>query len=69
MRTMLIFSIKLYQKLASPFSGNCCRFYPSCSTYAILAIQQYGCRRGIWLALRRLLKCHPGNVGGFDPLP
>lgn len=68
-RTLLTQGIKAYQKLVSPFLGNCCRFYPSCSAYAIDAIQQYGCCYGVWLALRRLLKCHPAGSSGFDPVP
>lgn len=67
MRLIIISLIKFYQKLVSPFLGDCCRFYPSCSTYAIDAIQQYG-GYGIWLALRRLLRCHPASEGGFDPV-
>lgn len=65
---ILIKILQAYRALISPFLGNCCRFYPSCSVYAEEAIRQYGFK-GIWLAIRRLLKCHPYSDGGFDPLP
>lgn len=60
--------IKLYQYLLSPLFGNCCRFYPSCSTYAIEAIKLHGFY-GALLAIKRLLRCHPFNPGGADPVP
>lgn len=48
---------------------QCCRFYPSCSSYAIEAIQQFGCFRGGYLTLKRILRCHPWGKGGYDPIP
>lgn len=60
--------IRFYQKFISPFKGPCCRFYPACSEYAIEAIREYGLIFGVFLALRRLLKCHPFHPGGYDPL-
>lgn len=69
MQWLAIKVIKIYQYLISPLLGDCCRFYPSCSEYAIGALRRYGFCYGIWLAFRRLLKCHPANVGGFDPVP
>lgn len=61
--------IKLYQYLISPFLKPCCRFYPSCSQYAIGAINQYGIAKGIGMACKRLLRCHPWSPGGYDPVP
>lgn len=49
--------------------GQCCRFYPSCSSYAIEAIQLFGCLRGGYLILKRILRCHPWGKGGYDPIP
>lgn len=68
--TLVIISlIKCYRYVLSPFVGNCCRFEPSCSIYAIEAIKQYGCWSGGWLMIRRLLRCHPWHNGGYDPIP
>lgn len=61
--------IRLYQNLLSPLLGPHCRYYPSCSAYAITALQQHGLMAGSRLALRRLLRCHPGCPGGHDPAP
>ena len=69
MRTFFIALIRIYQYLLSPLLGNHCRFHPSCSNYAAEAIQIHGPVRGLWLALRRLSKCHPWHAGGFDPVP
>ncbi|RLA85976.1 MAG: membrane protein insertion efficiency factor YidD [Deltaproteobacteria bacterium] len=64
----MIALIRAYQ-FFSPLWGPRCRFYPSCSQYAILALRVHGPIRGSWLALRRLLKCHPFHPGGYDPVP
>ena len=69
MRRLLIFLITCYKTCLSPFMGNNCRFYPSCSCYAYEAIEQHGFLRGGWLTARRLGRCHPWNPGGFDPVP
>jgi len=61
--------IRGYQLAISPMLGRNCRFYPSCSCYAHTAIERYGAARGGWLGLRRLLRCHPFNAGGYDPVP
>jgi putative membrane protein insertion efficiency factor len=63
------FIIRGYQLTLSPLLGPACRFYPSCSEYAIQAITRHGPLRGMWYALRRLLRCHPFHQGGFDPVP
>lgn len=65
----IILFIKLYRSLISPFLGNHCRFYPSCSLYTQIAIERYGVLRGLWLSLKRLLKCHPWYKDGYDPVP
>ena len=61
--------IVVYQKLISPILLPSCRFYPSCSTYARLALKKYGIIKGGILSLVRILKCHPLHPGGYDPLP
>ena len=64
-----IASIRLYQWTLSPLIGSCCRFYPTCSTYMIEAVEMHGVFRGAWLGVKRLLKCHPFHSGGMDPVP
>lgn len=68
MQRLMIFLIKVYQKV-SLFKKPSCRFYPSCSNYAIEAIEKYGALKGGWLAARRILRCHPFHPGGYDPVP
>lgn len=67
--TPLVWLIRTYQLLISPLLGQTCKFYPSCSTYAVQALQQHGAARGSWLAVRRLLRCHPWSDGGVDHVP
>ncbi len=69
MRAVLIVLIRGYQLFISPLLGQHCRFWPSCSQYAREAIEQHGVVRGVWLAIRRLLRCHPWHPGGVDPVP
>ena len=69
MRTVLIALVRLYQRLLSPLLPPSCRYTPTCSSYAIEALQIHGALRGGYLALRRLLRCHPFHPGGFDPVP
>ncbi|MCK5832963.1 membrane protein insertion efficiency factor YidD [bacterium] len=61
--------IKIYQMSIGRVIPNSCRFYPSCSQYAYEAIESHGIFKGAWLSLRRLSRCHPFNIGGFDPVP
>jgi len=68
MKIILIRGIKLYQRFISPLFPNSCRFYPTCSNYAILAIDKYGIVKGSFLAIKRILKCNPFYPGGYDPL-
>jgi len=68
MKIILIRGIKLYQRFISPLFPNSCRFYPTCSNYAILAIDKYGIVKGSFLAIKRILKCNPFHPGGYDPL-
>lgn len=69
MRSLLLVPIRLYQLLISPLLGPRCRFYPSCSQYALEAIQKHGALRGLVLAARRLVRCHPLHPGGVDLVP
>jgi putative membrane protein insertion efficiency factor len=69
MKYVLIGLLKLYRLLISPLYGNVCRYYPSCSAYALRAVQVHGAARGSWLAVCRLLRCHPWARGGYDPVP
>jgi len=66
---ILIAIIRGYRWLLSPWLGQHCRFHPSCSHYALEAIEQHGSGRGSWLALRRLSRCHPWHPSGYDPVP
>jgi putative membrane protein insertion efficiency factor len=65
----LLLLLRVYQTYLSPMNFSACRFYPSCSHYAGEAVQRFGARRGVWLALCRLARCQPFSRGGFDPVP
>ncbi|MBL8382184.1 MAG: membrane protein insertion efficiency factor YidD [Burkholderiales bacterium] len=69
MKTLLLALIAAYRYAVSPFLGRNCRFAPSCSEYAADAIRAHGAWRGAWLGARRVLRCHPWNDGGYDPVP
>ncbi len=69
MKYVLLWVIKLYMQLISPLLPPRCRFYPSCSEYCFEAINQYGVSRGLFLSYKRIIRCHPFNEGGYDPLP
>jgi uncharacterized protein len=66
---LTVFVIDMYQRLISPALPRRCRFEPTCSAYAVEAVQEHGALRGIGLALRRIARCHPFNAGGLDPVP
>lgn len=69
MRRILVTLIRVYQWLLSPFLGQNCRYHPSCSHYAVEAVERHGPVRGTWMALRRVGRCHPWHEGGYDPVP
>ena len=66
---LIVSCIKGYQRLISPLLGSNCRFQPTCSSYAIEAINCFGVMKGTWLVSKRILRCHPLNDGGYDPIP
>jgi putative membrane protein insertion efficiency factor len=69
MKIVLIIVIKAYRYTISPLLGARCRFHPSCSAYALEALERHGVLAGSWMALRRIARCHPWNAGGYDPVP
>jgi len=69
MKTVLLMLLRVYKLCISPFLGQNCRFYPSCSDYAAQAVSSHGALKGSLLATRRLCKCHPWHPGGVDPVP
>jgi putative membrane protein insertion efficiency factor len=68
-RRMVMLPIRGYQRFISPGLPPSCRFTPSCSQYALEAVAKHGALKGSWLAARRLIRCHPFNPGGYDPIP
>ena len=69
MRSIFITLVKIYQWVLSPFIGFHCRFTPTCSQYAIEAIEKYGAIKGSYLGAKRIARCHPWCIGGYDPVP
>ncbi|WP_153730922.1 membrane protein insertion efficiency factor YidD [Sporosarcina obsidiansis] len=69
LKKILLQLIRFYQKFISPLSPPSCRFYPTCSHYGVEAIETHGAIKGSWLAVKRILKCHPFHKGGYDPVP
>jgi len=67
-KMVLIKAIRIYQIFVSPVMPGKCRFYPSCSNYVIDALEKYGVLKGLWLGVKRILKCHPFHAGGYDPI-
>ena len=68
-KIVFLFLIDVYRRYISPLKSPCCRYIPTCSEYAMIAIERYGAARGGWLALKRILRCHPFHEGGYDPVP
>ncbi|NLM84483.1 MAG: membrane protein insertion efficiency factor YidD [Clostridiales bacterium] len=69
MKKLLIACVKFYRRYISPLRPPSCRFTPTCSAYALEAIEKYGAAKGLWLSLKRICKCHPFHKGGYDPVP
>lgn len=68
MRQLTLLSLRTYKRWISPLLPSACRFYPTCSEYMAQAVEAHGVVRGVWMGLRRLLRCHPFHEGGFDPV-
>lgn len=69
MRALILNILRCYRFAISGLLGHCCRFDPSCSTYAMQAVEKHGCLKGCWLAAQRVAHCHPWHPGGSDPVP
>ena len=68
MRTLLTALLRFYKAWISPWLPSACRFEPTCSDYMRMAVERYGALRGVWLGVKRLLRCHPLHAGGYDPV-
>ena len=69
MKPIILAGIRFYQRCMSPLLPPSCRYYPTCSQYTFAAVERYGVLKGLWLGVKRILRCHPFHEGGFDPLP
>ncbi|MCL1786419.1 MAG: membrane protein insertion efficiency factor YidD [Defluviitaleaceae bacterium] len=69
MKRFILGLLGFYRRWVSPLFGPKCRFYPSCSLYMIEAVTRYGAAKGVWMGTKRLVRCHPFNKGGYDPVP
>lgn len=69
MKKCLLAAIRFYRRHISPHKQPCCRYIPTCSAYALEAIEKYGALKGGWLAVKRICRCHPFHPGGYDPVP
>ena len=69
MKSLLIGLLRFYQYAISPFLGRRCRYFPSCSEYAVEAVKKHGAIKGGWLGVKRVCRCHPWHPGGYDPVP
>lgn len=68
MQAVVMGALRFYKRWISPVLPSACRYYPTCSEYMLEAVRKYGAAHGVWLGLRRLLRCHPFHEGGFDPV-
>jgi putative membrane protein insertion efficiency factor len=68
-KRLLLSLIQIYRKGVSPYTPPCCRYIPTCSQYAIQAIEKHGAARGLWMAIKRIVRCNPLHRGGYDPVP
>ncbi|MBQ7499065.1 MAG: membrane protein insertion efficiency factor YidD [Selenomonas sp.] len=69
MKTVLLLLVKFYRNFISPMFPPSCRYVPTCSEYALTALEKYGALKGGWLAVKRICRCHPWHEGGYDPVP
>lgn len=69
MKSLVVGLIRGYQRYVSPFTPPSCRYVPTCSQYAVESVSKYGVLKGLWLAIKRISRCHPFHEGGYDPVP
>ena len=68
MQWLIAALLRLYKRWISPLLPSACRYYPTCSEYMLAAVEKHGARKGVWMGLKRLFRCHPFRAGGFDPV-